>query len=217
MKKRVLAGIFMMIFALASVMTVSAAGSASRTDDVYVSDADEQGYYKVVTDDTAFSKLKNDAAKKSVYDAIVGFNAGSVTQAKLFEGTDMASKLSGKTNITKVVDLVAVNGGTPVAGKHEVTLTVTTLTSNVSEVVIAHYGANGWEIITPSNVDVPNKKVTASFTDLSPIMIYGKVAAGGSIGTSPSTGVDSTTWMIWTAAALIVIGAGVVVSQMKSR
>ena len=49
MKKRVLAGIMMMVMVFASVMGVSAANS--RTDEVYVSDSDEKGWYIIEEED----------------------------------------------------------------------------------------------------------------------------------------------------------------------
>ena len=215
MKKRVLAGIVMMIMVFASVMGVSAANS--KTTDIYVTSA-QSGYYKVTSGTEEFANLKA-SQFAAMFDVIDGYNKGTVKIDKLLDGAsaNVKTAVEGKSVIWKVFDLIKVGNGQPTPnGKHEVTLEVPALTTAMSDIVVIHYDETdgAWEVV-PSTVDVAGKKVTATFDDLSPVAIFAKGVTSGAGGTSPSTGVTSSTWMVWTAAALIVLGAGVVVSQKK--
>ena len=212
MKKRIFAGLLMSIMVLASVMGVSAANSADAN--IKVEEA-QKGDYKIVTGADEFKELKSESA--DVYNAVVGFNAGTVKVEKMLESAPAVLKaIEGKAIIGDVFELIDLNGGKPNAdGKHEITLNVPGLTSK--EVVVVHYSyvKKAWETVPVKAVDLDKKTVTAVFDDLSPVAIYAKPASGGAAGTSPSTQGVSSAWMIWSAAALIVLGAGVVVSQKK--
>lgn len=221
MKKRVLAGILMMVFVLASVMGVSAANSA--TADVTVVE-DSKGYYIIRTGAEQFMDDKGtqdtaDDAFVSVKPDIDAYNAGTKTLAQLLANySDVAKALEGKQALTTIVDLHDVDGGDPAAdGKHYVTVKVPTLTDKCSDVKVLHYSMKDskWEIVE-SKVDVAKQIVTVISDDLSPIAIFANVSTGSATGTSPSTAGTSSAWMLWTAAALIVLGAGVVVSKKRS-
>ena len=215
MKKRVLAGIVMMIMVFASVMGVSAANS--KTTDIYVSSS-ENGYYKVEAGADEFATLKA-SQYANVFDLIDGYNKGTVTVDKMLEnaGADVKAAVQGKSVVWKVFDVVKVGGGNPTDGKHVITLDVPGLTTAMSDISVIHFDVTtgAWEVV-PATVDATNKTITITLTNLSPIGIYAKGVTGGAAGTSPSTGVvTNNTWMLWTAAALIVLGAGVVATQKR--
>ncbi len=216
MFKKVLAGMMAATLLVASVMGVSAADSKSA--EVYESGASE-GYYDIAEGDAEFAKLKT--ADSAMYDLVTGFNAKTKTQAEMLAGaTDVQKAIEGKTLIYKIFDLIAVNGGKVNAdGKHEVELTVTSLTKNATDIVLIHYDEvnKKWETITPV-VDYDKQTVTAVFDTLSPVGIYANVSSGSSQGpTSAQTTGTSSAWMLWLALAVVVCGAGVVVSQKKNR
>lgn len=189
MKKRVLAGIMMAVMMMASVMGVSAAGS--KTEEVYASDASA----KVYVVESGDQSLKDSAVKAA----------------------------AGKTIITStaVWNVKAVDGQTPTqnaAGKYEVQLAVTALTSSCSDVVVLCYNesAKTWSAVE-AKVDYTNKTIDVALDSLGSIVICANVAAGGSTGTSPSTVGTSSAWMLWVAVAVVALGACVVVAQKKSR
>lgn len=204
MKKRLLAGIMMMVLVLASAMSVSAANS--RTEPVYESGA-SVGKYTTNSKADAFSDLKQE-----VQNIIKELNAKKVTSLS----ADIQKKLAGKTLLSNFCDLEPVGKHDECASRkyHEVELTVTTLTEKCSEVVVLHYSEDRdvWEVLTPEKVD--GNKITVKYTDLSPVGVYAKVA-DNKVGTAAPMGSTSSTWMIWTAMALIVLGSGAIVSQKK--
>lgn len=208
MKKRVLAGIMMAVMMMASVMSVSAAGS--KTQEVYPS-GERESFYTTDASEGVFSDLATD-----VQDIIKELNANKTTSLS----ADIQKTLSGKTLIADVFDLEP--HGTHAeceANGHKVQLTVTTLTENCKNIVVLHYseGRNVWETVEPTSVDYKNKTITVVLKDLSPVGIYAEVSGSGATGSSPATVGTSSTWMMWAALALVVVGAGVVVSQKKSR
>lgn len=216
MKKRVLAVVLTTIMVLASVMGVSAAESIQAQ--IYVTKAQDQGY-RVVTDPNAeFDNLE--AADKAMLDLVTAFNKSKkvADQDKMLAAAPAAVKeaVKGKGLIWKIFDLIPVNGGTPVAGIHTVTLEVPALTSSNKDVVVIHYSetAKAWEVLE-STVDYSKKTITIKTDDLSPIGVYAKNVKNSGNGISPATEGVSSAWMIWSAAALIVLGAGVLVSQKK--
>jgi hypothetical protein len=234
MKKKILAGIVMFTMVMASVMSVTAADS--KTKEPTVSEAskpttDQSGQqhgYVIRTDANQF-KVDETSTDSPAKDAVVKFNAGTITvETMVGAGTDAAKAVKDKDALTPVFDLHDLgNGKKNAAGKHEVVLDVPSLTEEYDKdsVVVLHYSnaqrnatAKAWEVIKPSSVDLKNKKITAEFEDLSPVIIYAtKLATGEGSGSSDTTVGTSSTWMLWAAAALVVVGAGVVVSQKKSR
>lgn len=192
MKKKVLAGIMMAVMMAASVMGVSAANS--KTAEVYVSGNSANTYVVEAADD---QNLKASAEK---VDAVSGkeiITTTAVYNVKAIEGNGTA------------------NG----AGKYEVELTVSGLSSNCKDVTVLNYNTTSetWSVVTVSNVDYTNKTMVVALDNLGPIAIFASVTSGGATGTSPSTVGTSSTWMIMLALAVVAVGAGVVATQKKSR
>ena len=205
MKKRILAGMLMMVLVLASAMSVSAANS--RTENVYTSGA-SVSHYTLDDSEGVFADLDD-----KVEAIIKELNANKATSLSL----DIQKALKGKTLLAKVFDLEPVGDHKKCEEQkyHEVELTVTTITDKCSKIVVLHYSETRgeWEVLTPVKVD--GNKITVRFKDLSPVAVYANVAGGTAVGVSPSTEGTSSAWMLYSAMALIVLGAGVVVSQKK--
>lgn len=207
MKKRILAGMMMMILVLASAMSVSAAGS--RTEPVYPSEPFEKRYV-TSTEEGTFDDLKPEIQK--VVEELNDKNTSSLDK-------DIQEKLDGKTLLTEVFDLIPIGNHSDCHERHyhEVELVVTPLTDKCEDLVILYYNGNEWKITTP--IKVEGNKITVHFDELlvkgSPVGLYVNIKAGTATGTSPSTQGTSSAWMLWTAMALVVLGAGVVVSQKK--
>lgn len=193
------------IMVLASAMSVSAAGS--RTEQVHTSGA-SVSYYTLDDSENVFADLDD-----KVEATIKELNNNKATSLS----TDIQKALKGKTLLAKVFDLepVGEHSKCTTQGYHEVELTVTTITDKCSNIVVLHYSETRgeWETLTPVKVD--GNKITVRFKDLSPVAVYANVVGGTAVGVSPSTEGVSSTWMLWTAMALIVLGSGVVVSQKK--
>lgn len=237
MKKRILAVIMMAVMLMATVMSVSAAGSVVATPSVGTTQKptteNQNKGYIIRTDDDQF-KIDDTGADSKVHDAAHDYNKDGNLN-KLFESTPtdrqeeeearVASKAAVKdmVPITKIFDLHDVNGGLPDAnGKHVVTLHVPGLTEEHTKVVALHFSNQRhlWEVIKDDKVVVDHAKdtVTVTFDDLSPVMILANKGLTTDTDTKlPQTAGTSSAWMLWTAMALIVVGAGVVVSQKKSR
>ena len=207
MKKRILAVVMMMIMVLASAMSVSAANS--RKEPVYPSGSSIKKY-ETSTDEDTFKDLT-----KEIQDVIKELNDDKVTSLS----KDLQKTLEGKKLITDVFDLWPVGDHTDCHGRHyhEVEITVDALTDKCKDVVVVYYTGTEWKTATIVKID--GNKITAKYEGLldegSPVGIYANVSAGTGTGTSPSTEGVSSVWMLWTAMALIVLGAGVVVSQKK--
>jgi len=219
MKKKILAGILIMVFALATVMGVSAAGSSQGNVTVV---GPNVGSYIIRSGAAAFTDDNNNNAPIANKADILAYNAGTKTLAQLLgSNSSILATLKGKTDLTKIFDLHDVNGGAKEPGDnyHRVTLKVPALSNKCSEVIVLHYSveAGAWEILDKSVIDIANKKVTVVTDDLSPIAIFAKVSGGSGSGQSPATGVNSSAWMIWTAAALVVLGSGVVIVRKKRQ
>lgn len=192
MKKRVFAGIMIMVLAFASVMGVSA--NPSRTDEIYVSGTPSD-YFETTDATKTEEDLKNEASDE-VKDAI-----------------------KDKTLIWKVFDLEEVS--TPVKnsnGKYDVQLTVTTMTKYQKDFVIVYLdNATGkWETLKPT-VDYKNNTLVFELDGITMMGVYATKVSGGAQGTSPSTEGTSSAWMLWMAVAIVALGAGVVATQKKSR
>lgn len=237
MKKRVLAMIMMAVMVMASVMSVSAAGSVVATPSVSESqkpttESQNKGYI-IRTDEKQF-KVDEEETDSKVKNAAIAYNKDADLN-KLFEATP-ADKQAEKDAVatakaavkdmvplTKIFDLHDVGGGLPnAAGDHVVTLNLPGLTEEHTKVVALHFSNQRhiWEVISGDKVVVDHKKdtVTVTFDDLSPVMILANKGLTTDTDTKlPQTAGTSSAWMLWTAMALIVVGAGVVVSQKKSR
>lgn len=191
MKKRVLAGIMMAVMMMASVMGVSAANSK----------------------DTSLKVDGNTLVAERVEDQSIATSASK------------ESSVAGKTSISAVYTIKAADGATATPdadGKFAVKLTVASLSDKCTNIVVLCYdaGTQAWKSITvdAKNVDYANKTIEVKLPALGQqIVVYANVATGGAAGTSPSTVGTSSTWMLCLAAALIVVGAGVIATQKKSR
>ena len=204
-----------MVFVLASVMGVSAAGS--KDGQVSVTEPSAQaGYIIRVGSEQFFNDNVTPAQALENKDEILAYNAGTLSLDNLLgNATSVKSALQGKTALTEIFDLHDIAGGTPTGGKHRVTLNVPALSSKCSDVKVLHYSMvdKKWETLDESTADIAKKQVTVVSDDLSPIAIFATVSTGSGTGSSPATGMESATWMILAAAAIVV--AGVVVTRKK--
>ena len=226
MKKRVLGTV------LAAVLVVTQAVTAfadrdSTTTNVTVSGDSAQWYEVTGTAREDFAYLEDSEEEKQVLDLIMDINEGEKNLKDLAEAEpSIATELQGKTLVTKFFDITPINGGKPLPdGSHEVTLVVPELTRAMVNVRLVHYSTerNIWEVITPSDVNYDNKKITAIFKDLSPVAVIAdidesKLTEGEGNGTSPKTGVESV-WGIYLsgAAALLGIGAFILIRDWRRR
>ena len=183
MKKRVLAGILMMILVLASAMTVSAAGS------------NQQG---------------SKEAGATVVSPAEYFETKPSSETVSNPSTDVANKIKDMTSVA-TFELAIKNGGQ--ALPTDITVQVDAIGDNVKKVVLVVKDGNEWKAI---DATVSGNKVTAKFPSVGPVVVYVSTAATSG-GQSPSTGVGSSAWMIMVAVAIMAVGAGVVVSQKKTR
>lgn len=224
MKKRVLAGLMMMVMVLAFAMSATAAPSAT---DAVVESGASVGFYDITTGEKQFAKKDNeDVAKHTAAIKIVtDINAGK-KDVKITDAVDKV--IEGKTLVAKFFDLD--EAGKPHAecegkGYHTVTLYVAGLSDSWKNITLVHYSQTRqvWETITSDGpvgskiekVDYDKKTITFQIKDLSPLAIYADVVEDNKVGTSAKTEGVSSAWMLYTAMALIVLGAGVVVYQKK--
>lgn len=219
MKKKILAGVLVMVFVLASVMGVSAAGSKDGQVSVTQPSANAGYVIREGRDKFLNDKGTSDTSDDEFIankDEILAYNAGTLSLDNLLgNATAVKNALKGKTALTEIFDLHDINGGTPVNGKHRVTINVPSLSSKCTGVKVLHYSMKDlkWETLDESTVDIAKKQVTVVSDDLSPIAIFATVSTGSGSGSSPATGMESATWMIFAAAAIVV--AGVVVTRKK--
>ncbi len=220
MKKRVLAGLMMTVLMMASVMSVSA--SKSKSDEVHTSGT-KADLYVVDTSKDAFNSLgAEDADAKAEIDQI---NQGKIPESVIKElksredaVADIDKKLENKTLICPVFDVKTVGDHAECfsRGYHILELEVPALKNcDPDSVIVLHYSEtdHAWEVVT--NVTIDGAKLTGRYKTLSPIAIFAKTTTGGAVGTSPESGITSSTWMLWTAVAIVALGAGVVATQKK--
>lgn len=218
MKRKLFGTLLAAALVVTSAVTAFAAGSKTAAPTLV---GDSVGKYEVkeITVE-AFPELAE--SKPEVIDVILNINAGTASVDKIAEqAPELKEQLEGKSLVSKFVDITALDAATKTEdGKYQVTLSVPGLTDAESDVLVLHYSTvrNVWETITPSNVDVANKQLTAEFEDLSPVAVIAKVdaakAAGTTTGTttgtatSPKTGVASD-WAVFMGAAVVLLGASV--------
>ena len=231
MKKRVLAGIMMAAMMVASVMSVSAAGSkteevdASKNEAGYTVEAkaDTFDYLEDITNElpadvTPEKKAELQASAKEAQAAIVELNAGKIPESVVADIKDIKTKLADKKLVCPVFELEDFGDHPNCKNGHTLKLDVPALKNcDPKSVVVLHYSVTRgyWEVV--ENVDIKDTTLTGTFKDLSPVAIYAKVTTGGAAGTSPSTVGTSSTWMLLAAVAVVALGAGVVATQKKSR
>lgn len=219
MKKKLFGTLLTAVLVVAT--TVSAFAAPSKTAQVTVTGSSAGKYEAVEITQDSFKDLAQ--SKPEVVNKILAVNAGTETLESIGElAPDIAGQLEGKSLLTKFVDLTPVNGGEKNAdGKYVVNLSVPALSSAASDVLVLHYSTvrNLWEVITPSNVDVANKQITAEFEDLSPVAVIAKTdasaAVNNAVGSAPKTGVASD-WAMYLGAAVVLLGAAGFVAK-KSR
>lgn len=212
MKKKLIGLAMLVTLAAMQVMGVSAAGSKTTGMAVV---GDTQGSY-AFEDVSKAQGLDADTA-----DLISQINAGTKTLDDLAKAApEIASSLEGKSLVTSIQDLVALDGTSTTDVK--LTMSVPALTSGMSDVAIVHYSTarSTWEVITLDSVDLENKEVTATFKDLSPVAVIAKVdatkAADNATGTAPKTGVEANnSWMAWGCAAVVLMAAAVLTFKKK--
>ncbi|HJB82371.1 MAG TPA: cell wall protein [Candidatus Mediterraneibacter intestinavium] len=219
MKKKIFGTILAAALVVAQAVTVFAAGS--RVAEAAPAGESTGRYeFTAITEDTFQDLAESVPDVKTLIDAI---NAGTETiQALAEQASDLTDTLADKEMLTPIFDLQPIDGGIQTEdGNYLVTMSVPTLTEEMSDVLLLHYSTvrSVWEIITPMDVDYANKEITAEFEDLSPVAVIAKVngsaAADTQVGTSPKTGVVSD-WMGWLGAA-VVLGAVSVAAVRKSR
>lgn len=213
MKKRVLAGIMMAAMMVASVMSVSAAGSKTEEVEVETILGNNAGYTVEAEADT-FKDLDAEAQT-----AIKDLNDGKLPESVIadIKDVDIKKELQNKKLICPVFDLEDFGDHPNCTNGHTVKLDVPALKNcDPKSVVVLHYSENdkAWEVV---DATVSGTTLTATFRNLSPVAIYAKVTTGGAAGTSPSTVGTSSTWMLLAAVAVVALGAGVVATQKKSR
>lgn len=219
MKKKIFGTILAAALVVAQAVTVFAAGS--RVAEAAPAGESTGRYeFTAITEDTFQDLAESVPDVKTVIDAI---NEGTETiQALAEQASDLTDTLADKEMLTPIFDLQPIDGGIQTEdGNYLVTMSVPTLTEEMTDVLLLHYSTvrSLWEIITPTDVDYANKEITAEFEDLSPVAVIAKVngsaAADTQVGTSPKTGVVSD-WMGWLGAA-VVLGAISVTAVRKSR
>lgn len=220
MKKRVLAGLMMTVLMMASVMSVSA--SKSKSDEVHTSGT-KADLYVVDTSKDAFDSLG--AADADAKTEIAQINQGQIPESVIKDlktgkdaVADIDKKLENKTLICPVFDVKPVGDHAECStrGYHILELEVPALKNcDPDSVIVLHYSetAHAWEVVTSVTID--GTKLTGHYKTLSPIAIFAKTTTGGAVGTSPESGITSSTWMLWTAVAIVALGAGVVATQKK--
>lgn len=231
MRKKIMVTLMAAVMTVSSAVSVFAAGS--RTANVTVS----EGFTVAasIQETASFKELK--AAEPKVAEAIEAVNKGTADMGSfkeqltsMLEGiTDETAKASlnevikavdGKDFVTGFFDVTADASVEKNAnGKYEVTMSVPGITADTKDVQLLHYSTarSLWEVVDPSKVDAEAKTITAEFEDLSPIAIIakdGSFTADKAVGTSAGTE-GTSVWMIWTAMAVVLMGAGAVVIMRK--
>lgn len=212
MKKKVLAGIFVIVLALISVVGVTAANSP--TAEVTL-DQSHQGYYIIRTDSTKFTD--DNGQDIPVKQDILEFNNADKSLEELLAGyQSVLQEIGNRKQITTIFDLHDLGGGQKDQNNmHRVALYIPTLTEKCSDVVALHYSMedNVWEVIADEE-DIANKKVTVITDDLSPIAIFATVAQDTPTGDNNNTGMWAVL-AIGALAVLVVLGAGAVYKKKK--
>lgn len=219
MKKRLLGTFLAAALVLTQAVPVFAAGS--RTADV-VLPGESASYYEVA-EATEEVFAENGVTDETVLAKIMAVNAGTESLQSIAElAPELEEALSDKEMITPFFDLSPINGGMKTDdGKYLVTLSVPTLTKEMTDVLLLHYSTerNVWETVEPTDVDYASQEITAEFEDLSPVAVIANTnnaaATDTAVGTSPQTGMSSS-WMAWLVVAVVLAVAGAV-TYRKAR
>lgn len=211
MKKKVFGTLLAAALIVTQAISVFAVGS--RNGEMAVA-GDSTGRYQLI--EVSESNLSD----ATVLTRIRDINSGAATLQSIGElAPALSAQLAGMSLLTDIYDLTPINGGVRTAdGKYQVELSVPSLSGSVTDVGLLHYSTDRttWEIVTPTGVDYTNKVVSATFDDLSPVAVIGKVSGtGASVGTSPKTGMTFG-WAGLLGAAVVLGVTGTVVYK-KTR
>ena len=211
MKKKVFGTLLAAALIVTQAISVFAVGS--RNGEMAVTGG-STGRYQL--SEVSESNLSDTAVLTKIRDV----NSGAATLQSIGDlAPALSAQLADKSLLTDIYELTPINGGVQTAdGKYQVELSVPSLSSSVSDVGLLHYNTDRttWEIVTPTNVDYTNKVVSATFDDLSPVAVIGKVSGtGASVGTSPKTGMTFG-WAGLLGVAVVLGAAGTVVYK-KTR
>ena len=211
MKKKVFGTLLAAALIVTQAISVFAVGS--RNGEMAVTGG-STGRYQL--SEVSESNLSDTAVLTKIRDV----NSGAATLQSIGDlAPELSAQLADKSLLTDFYELTSINGGVQTAdGKYQVELSVPSLSSSVSDVGLLHYSTDRttWEIVTPTNVDYTNKVVSATFDDLSPVAVIGKVSGtGASVGTSPKTGMTFG-WAGLLGVAVVLGAAGTVVYK-KTR
>lgn len=211
MKKKVFGTLLAAALIVTQAISVFAVGS--RNGEMAVTGG-STGRYQL--SEVSESNLSDTAVLTKIRD----INSGAATLQSIGDlAPELSAQLADKSMLTDFYELTPINGGVQTAdGKYQVELSVPSLSSSVSDVGLLHYSTDRttWEIVTPTNVDYTNKVVSATFDDLSPVAVIGKVSGtGASVGTSPKTGMTFG-WAGLLGVAVVLGAAGTVVYK-KTR
>ncbi len=211
MKKKVFGTLLAAALIVTQAISVFAVGS--RNGEMAVTGG-STGRYQL--SEVSESNLSDTAVLTKIRDV----NSGAATLQSIGDlAPELSAQLADKSMLTDFYELTPINGGVQTAdGKYQVELSVPSLSSSVSDVGLLHYSTDRttWEIVTPTNVDYTNKVVSATFDDLSPVAVIGKVSGtGASVGTSPKTGMTFG-WAGLLGVAVVLGAAGTVVYK-KTR
>lgn len=149
-----------------------------------------------------------------------GKQIGTVDGVKINDKVD--KDLKDKKMVKTFFDLHATGDKKEISNdanaKHTITISVPGMTKHWKNIMILHYSTIRcvWETIVPK-VDYDKKTLTFEIQDLSPLAIYADIEGEGADTDKEfaKTGSVSSSWMMMSAMALIVLGASVVVSQKK--
>lgn len=130
--------------------------------------------------------------------------------------------------LTELQNLVAVDANGNRLTNVTVTWEVPNLTTSLGKVYVLHYSEvrNVWELITPDNVDAANKRITATFADLSPVcVVYDRTSVSegsdtsddGETGKNPQTGDTCNPLLYAGIAGIALVGIGAAVIMMKKK
>lgn len=225
--KKVLTCVLTMVMLLSSVMCVFA--GPSRTGGMSAT-GENAGSYEIgfdFYDQQSYNSLNQRFPE--VATSIQNVNKGSIGVKEFFEtlskndgeaAKKIENDLKGKEFFTgfanlKIADTAVKNAN----GKYEVTISVPSLTDSVKGLKIVYYDATAgeWKTMDIKNIDYKNKTVTAEFDGegiFALIADEGTVSTEGNKGEAPKTE-GTSTWMMWSVAAVVLAAAGTVVFMKK--
>lgn len=137
-------------------------------------------------------------------------------------------ELGNLVALTSIQNLVGVDAEGNRLTNVTVTWEVPNLTTSLGKVYVLHYSEvrNVWELITPDNVDAANKRITATFADLSPVcVVYDRTSVNEGTDTgddgdkteNPQTGDTSNPALYAGIAGVALVGIVAAAVAMKKK